>query len=743
MRESKGLSGQALADAMGRSRNTISNWMNANTRPSRAELDHLIDAVRALVGCSDDEEHFLLEAYAGVRMVPSSHNVPPSRTRFFTGRKKLLGQLDHHLALPRPVALTQAISISGLGGIGKTQVALEYAHLHQNDYSHVLWAMADSREALIAQFGILARDLDLPEKNEKDHNRVVAAVRRWLREHGNWLLILDNVEDLSLVTSPSFIPQGHRGAILLTTRLQATEQIALALEVESMSEEEGALLLLRRTNLLARDAALDVASPPDQYPEALEIARTLGGLPLALDQAGAYISETRCTLAAYLPIYEQHHADLLARRAQEPTEHPHPESVTTTFTRNFEWVEEHNPAAADLLRLCAFLAPDAIPEALIVTGREHLGPVLQPIVSDPHALNEAIAVLRRMSLIQRNTSARTLSLHRLVQAVLADQMSDAMQQDWITRCLRLLDQAFRSPHSGPVPREDPAAIREQAVWCAQLVPHVQVIVALSTVRPTPLIEATPLFQKTADYLSNLLEFGEAELLYHRALQIREQALGPDHPDVATTLLALANLYRLQHRDVEAISLCQRALQIREQAVGPEHLAPATLECSHGFWRHPRMEWCPVCDGSATAPINAMLDVATAMQDLAWLHTRQGHHAEAERFSCRALAIKEKALGRDAVGFEYVGPWFRTIRTNRDPLARAERLWQRAIQLREKGGRDAVISLYTSLRPESWHSNSFMDDWASDEDWWDGATPPDEVHPTESPAARTPTEPFPP
>ncbi len=390
------------------------------------------------------------KGHAGVRIVRSSHNVPySSRTPYFTGRKELLEQLDHHLAFQSPVALTQPISISGLGGIGKTQVALEYAHHHQRHYRHVLWAAADSRETLITEMRKLARSLDLPEEDEKDPNRIVSAVRDWLAAYPNWLLILDNVEDLNLVTW--FMPLQPLGAVLLTTRLQTTEPIALALTVETMPKEVGALLLLRRTKRLAPDAPLDVASAHDEYLHAQEISQRLGGLPLALDQAGAYILGTRCALADYQLVYDKQHATLLARRAKVPTDHPHPESVTTTFSLAFERVQGEDPAAADLLRLCAFLAPDAIPETFITEGAAHLGPVLAPVVADPYAFNEVIEVLGSLSLIQRDASERTLSLHRLVQVVLRDQMSDAVQQDWIARCLLLLDHFTGSKTSMPKP----------------------------------------------------------------------------------------------------------------------------------------------------------------------------------------------------------------------------------------------------------------------------------------------------
>jgi hypothetical protein len=284
-------------------------------------------------------------------------NVPYPRNPVFTGREDLLAQLAQTLQPGQAMALTQAAqAISGLGGIGKTQLAVEYAYRHQSDYQAVLWARAESTEALTSSCITLAELLDLPQKQEPDQTKVVAAVQQWLRTQMGWLLILDNADDLTVVRS--FLPPVYGGHVLLTTRAQAMGRLAQRLNVDTLPPEQGALLLLRRAGWLASAASLDQASPADRT-RAQAITHELGGLPLALDQAGAYIEETGCSLADY----QQHRAELLKeRRGQVPD---HPESVATTWSLAFQRVEQAQPAAADLLRLCAFLAPEAIPEELL------------------------------------------------------------------------------------------------------------------------------------------------------------------------------------------------------------------------------------------------------------------------------------------------------------------------------------------------------------------------------------------
>ena len=155
--------------------------------------------------------------------------------------------------------MTQAQAISGLGGIGKTQIAVEYAYRYRDEYRCVLWVSAATRETLILEFVKLADLLQLSEKDEQDQNIVVEALKLWLANHDRWLLILDNADDLEMAYG--FLPGGGNthGHILLTTRTQATGKIAHPMLVEEMDQQEGILLLLRRARLLACDAPLDRA----------------------------------------------------------------------------------------------------------------------------------------------------------------------------------------------------------------------------------------------------------------------------------------------------------------------------------------------------------------------------------------------------------------------------------------------------------------------------------------------------
>jgi len=170
-------------------------------------------------------------------------------------------------------------------------------------------------------------------------------------------------------------------------------------------------------------------------------------LPLALDQAGAYVEETGCSLGDYVQRYQQQRARLLARRGSAGEQHPH--SVAATFHLSSQQAQREQPAAADLLRAGAVLHAEQIPEELFVGGAAHLGPDLEVLGADAAHFDQAVAVLRRLALIQRQAQTHTLSLHRLVQAVLRESMSQQEQAVWLKRVMAALNAAF--PEVTPEP----------------------------------------------------------------------------------------------------------------------------------------------------------------------------------------------------------------------------------------------------------------------------------------------------
>ncbi|WP_220200274.1 hypothetical protein [Ktedonospora formicarum] len=223
-----------------------------------------------------------------------------------------------------------------------------------------------------------------------------------------------------------------------------------------MDIDIGTLFLLHRVGLIPIDALLETALPSD-IKICREITKELGGLPLALDQAGAYIERTQCSLSQYLHIYSTHRFALLESPGSLGSDHP--ESVAKTWSLSFEVVEQRSSGAADLLRLCAYLSPDAIPEEIITQGAIYLGSNLAPVAKDLLLLNDAIAILDAYSLIHRRNDM--LTIHRLVQAVLKEGMNESQQRRWAKRAVQAVNNSFPEV--------------ETTTWfrCEPLLPHAQ------------------------------------------------------------------------------------------------------------------------------------------------------------------------------------------------------------------------------------------------------------------------------
>ena len=247
--------------------------------------------------------------------------VPLPANPFFTERAHELSDLQAALEKTGSFALT------GLGGVGKTQTAAEYAHRNRADYAAVLWLRAEKEDTLFADLTALARTLKLPEADAQEQQLAVDAAQHWLDDNDNWLLILDNVTNLKMVESLTRKARPNRHHLIVTQQAQATGAIASKQHLPSMSEETGALLLLRRAQRIPADAELSAADSADAA-SAKKISHEVGGLPLAIDQAGAYISQTGCSVGEYLDLLHDSMADLLDRRGDLDFEH---RSVTATY----------------------------------------------------------------------------------------------------------------------------------------------------------------------------------------------------------------------------------------------------------------------------------------------------------------------------------------------------------------------------------------------------------------------------
>jgi class 3 adenylate cyclase/tetratricopeptide (TPR) repeat protein len=506
------------------------------------------------------------------------------RSRYFTGRDDLLERLRAQLAEHHRAAL------SGLGGAGKTQAAIEYAVRRKADYpGGVFWVNAETTSGLTSGFVEIAKALRLPAAESKSQEEAVEAALARLNGTNDRLLVLDNVADRRSVTP--FVPEGGRGDLLITSRDSSFPELGIprAIEVRDLAADDAVRFLLARTGR-ANAASADRAA-------AAEIARELGYLPLALEQAAAYVAETNATFEAYLSAFRKRRLALLEKAGGLVAR----DTVAVTWAANFSAVEAISPVAADVLGISSLLAPHAIPFELFLAGARAFGGSIAEELADPDdlAVAELLRPLARYSLIRSDAASRSFGVHRLVQEIVRTAAAEPVCRQNVERAANALDAAF--------PEVD------YPTWplCERLVPHVEAIAGWVDFYNVGSVAVARLLNRTGGYLRERGRYGEARALHERALAIGEPHLGPEHPEVARILNDLAIIHWYQGSYAEGQAINERALAIRERSLGAEHR-----------------------------------DVAGSLNMLGILHTHQGHFDEAEDCFERALVIRENVFGSD-------------------------------------------------------------------------------------------------
>jgi TIR domain/NB-ARC domain len=374
---------------------------------------------------------------------PEVWNVVRRHNPFFTGRLPVLEKLFDGFSVESEGGMIPPQAITALGGMGKTQTAAEYAYRFRENYQAVLWVRAETQEDLLTDFQTLAQLLKLPQESLLDQAGLMQTMQAWFSTQTDWLLILDNADNLALVDP--FLPRAARGHILLTTRAGATTGQAQALRLGPLEPDDGALCILRRAGILEWNKPLQDA-PGTSVDAARQLAQLMEGLPLALEQAGAYINDTESGVKRYLNLYKQYRIDI--QHIHSGTVHDYPEAVASAWRISWTAVQQNNPAAAELLCLCAFLAPEAIPDEVLTVGASALGPVLGPIAASPVKLDQAIGFLRKYSLLSREVDRQAdltrLSIHRIIQEILLDEMDEPTQKLWAERAVRAIARSFPS-----------------------------------------------------------------------------------------------------------------------------------------------------------------------------------------------------------------------------------------------------------------------------------------------------------
>jgi tetratricopeptide (TPR) repeat protein len=597
-------------------------------------------------------------------------NVPHARNDAFTGREQLLTDLRADLLKKGKQALF------GLGGVGKTQIAVEYAYRHRDEYTAVFWSFAGTEQSVRGAFSEIAGRLNLPERESAEQSKVTDAVKNWLEQNTGWLLVLDNADDPAMLKP--FLPQQGKGHVLVTSRAHQLQKIGIfsPREVDVLSPDEARKFLLLRTG---KEAA-------KKSPDADALAKELGYLPLALEQTAAYIVEKGASFASYLAGFKKQRQALLNK--QEPVlgneaKEQQKRTVATTWAVNFADIEKNFSASAELLKLSAFWAPDAIPLELFEKGAkempEKLAAKLTETADNPLVMDELLSPLLRYSLVRRNDEKRTYSIHPMVQEVVREGLTKEEKMAWAERAVRAVNAAF------------PYIQFENWPECDRLLTHALACAGFINSYELEFHEGGRLLNQAGYYLAERAEYGQAEPLYRRALAVREKLEGPEHPKTAQILNNLADLYRKQRRDAEAEPLQQRSLAIWEKTMGPNH--PDTANSLNNLaslydaqGRHKEAE--PLFRRALEILENATPEpepsgLARTLNNLGGLYYAQGRYKEAEPLLQRALAISEEALGPGHPDITYGLNTLALLYDDQGRLEEAEPLFRRALEIREK------------------------------------------------------------
>ncbi|WIY06010.1 FxSxx-COOH system tetratricopeptide repeat protein [Amycolatopsis mongoliensis] len=421
---------------------------------------------------------------SGEEVPPVWGAIPPPNPNF-TGRGDLLSHLSELLGAGTTAVLPA--TLHGMGGIGKTQMATEYIYRHLQDYDIVWWIQATRPTQIHASLTELAQHLRLPGADEAI--TAVPAVKEALRlgrPYRRWLLVFDSAEDPEMVRP--FFPVGGTGDILVTSRNPNWAGVARPLEVAIFERSESKTLLSRR-------------GPQLDDADADRIAEKLGDLPLAIEQAAAWLAETGMRAGEYLQLFDAKVAEILETSSPQDYE----TSVAAAWNVSFDQLSVSNPAAHQLLQVCAFFAPEPVSRNLFAGVRGlTVSPDLDTALRDPIKLSRAIRDINRFGLAKIDHRTDTILLHRLVQLVLRNRMSDQHRNDMRHGAHQLL--ANLDPNDPKSPRQ----------WqrYQEVLPHIY---------DAELIECTD--QWVRQLVINLMQF-----LYHwgdhdGAVTLAERAVG--------------------------------------------------------------------------------------------------------------------------------------------------------------------------------------------------------------------------
>jgi len=547
-------------------------------------------------------------------------NVPHARNDNFVGREDLLGELHKRLTSKHPADRTQVLT--GQGGMGKSALAMEYAYRHKDDYAVIWWVRADDELSVQTDLLKLAGKLAVAP-GETNAPAVLEALKGRLAGRADWLLIFDHAANPSVLDGA--MPKDRSGSVIITSRNPNWLDVR-GMAVGALQRDESVTLLRKRSGGSGNPASI------------AKLAQALGDVPLAIDQAGAMIAQTKTSFDAYLQKFEMFWAELLKRG---PLGREYPDAVAMVWEISCRHVQDTAPAAMHLLGLLSFFSSSGIPMDLITDGGFFLSEPVASVVQEPVKLERALGVLKKFSLVE--TSDDRVFVQSIVAQLARRRLGSEDRKKNAKMAIRLADAAFKFD------------THDLQSWhkCSVILPHVRSAIDHAVEADVSTETCATLLNDMGDLLYKQAKYNDARELLERAMAIAKKVFDEESSklrNIGNNLgRVLARLGELSAAKKEI----ETALRMEEDVRGQDHPVVADLLNNYGTTLHKMGDYQKARETFSRAlsiyDLHDLQDepkAAAIINNLGYCFMKTGNLVGARDLFQKALKLAEKGYGRD-------------------------------------------------------------------------------------------------
>jgi tetratricopeptide (TPR) repeat protein len=618
----------------------------------------------------------------------TEHNNLPPENKYFCGRTDQLKSINNLFKEIGHNAVNICQTVSGLGGIGKTALAIEYAYRYYDSYKNCIWFInADTATTTQNYFVDFANHFNLKLPPEYKPEELQQAVKTWLSENIEWLLIFDKLESVDTINP--YLPNMINGRMIITTRntrIDLGSQIALG-----VFDTDEALLFLKRRLSNNEKLELDFYNNNDNDfdTEAPNLITRLGFLPLALEQAAAYIKEGKCTIIKYLKLLSESGLSAFEEKYAVPEHYEKSNDfekiVTATWNISFKSIPYEG--SRQLLNLCAYMAPYRIPVAFFARMREKLPSPIKEDMAEERTKINIVGALRVYSLTTGD--ADYINVHRLVQEVVRKTHKVVREchedfPEWLNICLDIFLYDIPRNYDDLESKDKFNHIAKHAFSVANYA------YSYFENRKSRKNSISELYYLLGFGFNEVCQYNSALECYKKTLEIRENVSGKKHFDVAATYNNIGNIYKIQGHDQMALECLKKALEVNINILGEEHLSTATT------YNNIAIVYSHLCEFSkaleffhkALAIHEKILgqghpSTAVTYNNIAGVYADQNDYVKALEWYQKALTIYKNVLGQEHPNIATTYNNIAGIYANQGNYDKALELYFKALTIYEK------------------------------------------------------------